>query len=618
MEGDAKGTKRSVWLAWKADAQQSRVTRQARDAANAEAQKLQLLLADEQRKNDELHKSAAQILADKKAAAHRQIEYIAAKWAGGNRKGAMTGVFRGWHGYTMDSKRKGRKNQAVHAALTKALLGEAKGACKNALINWHMLTKDEKNERKREADAKEAELKLAKSREEQEAELERMILQAQHGADAAKARAWHATQMVLKKWLGGGAKGLLKQFFQDWQAFVADVKQAAVQKESVKESVMRFILSDQRGLLYTCVNSWLNYVRFEIKHQRMMEQQQQKMDALEQGLSNLMKKQEVQMMRAAEAFGSKQGPVLMGMALRAWHELSIGEREREEAERERLVQLEELERQHEAAEQKRHQLIARALDGMGCKRTRVILAEYFSAWAYLWDTEKLEKMVKLSHNSQMQKYSEYILGKHLQKNAGALLAASFREWHMETRASAHALHSDSMEERLREMMEYAQQLEQQRADLQEQLQLYYQQIDLITETLQKELQTKEELASELRDAYDKMRQQSKVPLTTPSTMASLESRSRTSSVEARRKETTATPKGPRTPRPSTSTPGAANTAAANTSSSAGAKGTLSEPLAMPTLPPARRSRGREDSPTSCDWKTAVQRMSEEGLVHLES
>jgi glucose-6-phosphate-specific signal transduction histidine kinase len=39
--------------------------------------------------------------------------------------------------------------------------------------------------------------------------------------------------------------------------------------------------------------------------------------------------------------------------------------------------------------------------------------------------------------------------------------------------------------------------------------MYYQQIRDITNTLQKELQTKEELASELRDAYEKLRNSAK-------------------------------------------------------------------------------------------------------------
>lgn len=39
--------------------------------------------------------------------------------------------------------------------------------------------------------------------------------------------------------------------------------------------------------------------------------------------------------------------------------------------------------------------------------------------------------------------------------------------------------------------------------------MYYQQIRDITNTLQKELQTKEELASELRDAYEKLRNNAK-------------------------------------------------------------------------------------------------------------
>jgi len=213
-EGETKGTARSVWLCWKHEAKANKIARQAEQAAKEEAKRLEMMLADEQRKNGELHQTAAQILADKKAAAHRQIEYIAAKWAGGANKGAKSGIFKGWHSYVKDAKAKGRKNQAVHAALTKALLGEAKGAAKTALLNWHMLTKDEKAMRKREEDEKQANAKLAASLQEKEAELQKHLLQLQAVGDSAKARAQHATQMVLKKWLGGDRVGMLKQFWQ--------------------------------------------------------------------------------------------------------------------------------------------------------------------------------------------------------------------------------------------------------------------------------------------------------------------------------------------------------------------------------------------------------------------
>lgn len=153
-----------------------------------------------------------------------------------------------------------------------------------------------------------------------------------------------------------------------------------------------------------------------------------------------------------------------------------GEKAKLEAERERLVHLKELETQKQQAEELRHlvmknyvstflwvyesmwinerlkglwivqgkERIARALDGMGCRRTRVVLTEllqrsfrnskrkrrktfefrhlwrpaesnnkfvrfksrFFSAWGALYDKAKLDQMYRLEHNEQMLKYSQ--------------------------------------------------------------------------------------------------------------------------------------------------------------------------------------------------------------------
>merc|ERR1719221_2120857 len=66
-------------------------------------------------------------------------------------------------------------------------------------------------------------------------------------------------------------------------------------------------------------------------------------------------------------------------------------------------------------------------------------------------------------------------------------------------------------------------------ELHEQLNSYYHQISMITETLQKELKTKEELAAELQYAYEKMRKASLYTPTTPGTVPDIGNISRSSS-----------------------------------------------------------------------------------------
>lgn len=414
--------------------------------------------------------------------------------------------------------------------------------------------------------------------------------------------------------MGGDRKGILSQFFQDWQEYVKVKIQSDAQKQSVKDSVMRFIEGDQRGSMHSCFLGWMNYVRFELKHHRLAQQQQKKLEDIEMQMSKMQQKREHQMMRCAEAFASK-GSVLKGMVLRQWHEQSSGEKAKLEAERERLVHLKELEAQKEQAEELRKERIARALDGMGCRRTRVVLTEFFSAWAALYDKAKLDQMYRLEHNEQMLKYSQFMLGQKFRKDAKALQAEVFSAWHVHGRFAAHELNHETMEERLANANSDIQQLEHHCADLQDELQMYYQQIRDITNTLQKELQTKEELASELRDAYEKLRNSAKVSMPVMGDTG----RSRGSSVEPRRKEPT--PRSQRTPRgvepvvtvvTKGTTPTAPATAGNKRETSA-----VSSASTAPTLP-RRIPRGDEDSPSKCDWRAAVQRMNEEGLVHLDS
>ncbi|CAJ1452264.1 unnamed protein product, partial [Effrenium voratum] len=570
------------------------------------------------RRSSALEQQHAMSAAERKAAAQRLVQYVAARWEGGDKKGTLKGVTRAWSSYILESKRKGRRRQAVHAALIKSFAGEARGNLKLALLNWHATAKDERMVRQLEQMQSSSDDKWGKFLKETEDAHEAALAKAYDSVECVKMRAHHATQMVLKRWMGGDAAGTRAQMFQDWKEYVQNKLQADAQRQSVKDSVLRFIESDQRGAMHSCFLSWINYVRFEAKHQHLLDEQQKKIQGLEMQMSSMLQKKEQQMLRAAETLAGK-GPALKGMVLHMWHELSIGEKRRAEEERERLVALEEMEKQREANEQLRHERIARALDGMGCRRTRVLLGEYFAAWAYLWDQSRIEQMHKLNHNEQMLQYSQFMLGQKMRNDSKALSSAVFHAWHVHRvhgRLASHELHRETLEDRLGEANGIIQQLEQQRALLQDQLQMYYQQIDLITETLQKELQTKEELASELRDAYEKLRQNAKVTMPTPTTVASDTGLSRASSVDARRKVLQdPTPKGPRTPRPVAEPMSLSG--AASGGSAGGIAGGTSGALGSraPVLP--RRLR-EEDSPSACDWRAAVQRMNEEGLVHLDA
>lgn len=81
-----------------------------------------------------------------------------------------------------------------------------------------------------------------------------------------------------------------------------------------------------------------------------------------------------------------------------------------------------------------------------------------------------------------------------------LLIPCLQEWARDAKQS-------QAEQRFLELTEfraYVEQLSQERLALAEQLTIVYQQLDAVTDTLQKELKTKEELAKELRDANEQI------------------------------------------------------------------------------------------------------------------
>jgi hypothetical protein len=148
---------------------------------------------------------------------------------------------------------------------------------------------------------------------------------------------------------------------------------------------------------------------------------------------------------------------------------------------------------------------ARVLEALGCKSEKLAVTRVFEAWAFYWEKRREEQQEKLNKNKAMLQYSQFILGKKLKEDSKGLLTSVFAEWERESKIQGHLQQHHQHGLLLDDMRAYVAQLEMQQADLQEQLTVYDQQIDHITETLQQELRTKEELATELREAYNKMR-----------------------------------------------------------------------------------------------------------------
>ncbi|CAJ1460935.1 unnamed protein product [Effrenium voratum] len=424
------------------------------------------------------------------AKAHQSVMASVSKWAMGADKGNKKTAFQAWATFTKQSKQSERSRQAVHASLLASFMNKEKAALIAAFKNWVSLTKSEKAERDKED-------VLKHQREHWEAETERLRSlhdQALRGTlnekDRLKAQAQAQTELAIRKFLSMNDVDV-SEYFIMWRRLTEAMKDSNKKRTAVQDAMTRFIEGERKGVMHSTFKSWATYVQKDAK-------QQAQLSRLEKQVESLLRKQEQAMQKYATFLAGTTGPALKGLVFRRWFEMSQGEKTRLEMEREREVVMEEMARKHKMNDTHKREMRAKSLQNLGMKGDRVVLLDVFLNWSYAYQKAKQARVHRMTENKALTKYSQYVLGKKLKQDNASLLASSFSEWRREGKILAHEQAIVTLEER----DVYIAQL---KAGFEEQLALAYQQIDQITETLQKELQTKEELAQELRDAYEKNR-----------------------------------------------------------------------------------------------------------------
>lgn len=619
-EGKVRGELHCCFLRWKIESLQSSLTKRHQEALEAEHEKLQKMLIDQEHKHQDLlhqHMSEAERLRER---SRHAVEVSLTKWECGDCKGLARSVFRNWHNFTREAKRLARKRQAVHSALLRSLEGDRTAFVHLGLVNWAALARSEKHARLMEERVQQEAKQWQSFLEETERGHESKLNEFRDAMSFEKAKAHAASELMLRRWMGGDQKGLQATVFADWKRACEMASQRDRKRNAVKDSVLRFVEGETRGMVHSMFQGWRNYVQWEAAHNRLHKEKDEKIARLEQQVQMMLSHKETKLKKYGEMIASRQTASLKGMCFSAWRDESRGIKGALEAQRREEVRLEEMARAHKMAETQQKEEKLKALDALGCKGGKVALLEAFLAWSYAVQRLKEQWVQQCNHNEAMVKYSSFIISQKLKKDAGALLAYAFSEWHRESKILYHQRHQEHAQRSVDESRSYVAQLEAQRAELQEQLCVYYQQIDLITETLQKELKTKEELATELRAAYSKMRKTNFTPTTAASDRAANDvgGLSRTSSDQTLDQAMT-TPRGANR----TSTASGVQGHGAWRLSATGVE--LPPSPSLPRCGDLLRGRGvsggrhsREASPaTNCGWEQAVERMGEEGMVRLE-
>eukprot|EP00929_Paragymnodinium_shiwhaense_P113339 TRINITY_DN81611_c0_g1_i1.p1 TRINITY_DN81611_c0_g1~~TRINITY_DN81611_c0_g1_i1.p1 ORF type:complete len:1286 (+),score=345.88 TRINITY_DN81611_c0_g1_i1:68-3925(+) len=459
--GKDKGRLHFTFTTWREDAKSVKAERQQEEAMAKKTKDLDKYLEDELAKGKAHYQHHLSKLEAKARQLNSVLGYSLSKFEAGDSKGMMVEAFRAWAKDCNASKRLAQKRQAVHTVVIQMVEGKERGTAHLCFLNWVAYLKDIQ----------------------------------------AEAEAHQARELAVHKWLQGERSGLLSMVWKDWSGLIKMKKE----KEGVHIALLKAFVGEQKALLESSWQAWIGFMHLaqalaeqEAKHIEMVGRLQTKNEALASKAQDQLAK------FSANLAGDGNSRVFMGIVFSNWRSHTRGAM----AETMRMKFNQIREEQHRAEEllhTKHREMTLRALLKMGLADKSAMAKECFLCWAKLYEEERNQRLYDLEHNRVADKYKDYLIGQKMVHDAALLAADVLRAWLSAARVEQRERQEGQVQQELNEANAWLQQMEQQRAALEEQLWSAYKQIDQITETLQKELRTKEELAQELREANEKSR-----------------------------------------------------------------------------------------------------------------
>jgi len=506
LEGDERGIGHQCLINWKTLTGHNRLARIHEQQLKTQKLTWEDLLTDERRRHSEQKEEHGTASEKRHAQARAVVEYTLSRWELGDDAGLLYQLLHGWASWARSARKLSKKRQAVHLAVLKALEGDEKAVVHAVMLNWRQWAKHMKLTQFGEA-------RLAEERKRWEAFLENEreahadnLKETLSATELRRNRAHQATELMLRQWSRGDLNGLCASVLYVWRRMKDQVQTVNWRKQSVHLAVMRFCEGDARGVAHSCFLNWRHWAREKRIYEQEVWERERKITQLEERTRSLLGKEQARLLKYARILGSSDEPMLVLMIIAAWRVHASGIKGME-AQRQLEVALEERQRLHGLAVTKRKHMMVTSIEFLGIKDRHSALLDMFMLWSYHHQHQKQQWAHKVTHNKLVSKYSWYLQMYFFKADQSAVLAACFWELLREARHQRHQREQNEMDVQFTTQRTLLLQFQEERNNLEEQLQTAYKQIDNISETLQKELKTKEELAAELREAYDKLRKQ---------------------------------------------------------------------------------------------------------------
>jgi hypothetical protein len=394
--------------------------------------------------------------------------------------------------------------------------------------------------------------------------------------------------MAAMQFLVGQDRASLQLCFANWRSWSRESSLQKGAREATQMAMRKFLRGNEAGLVETVFACW----RKEFSRK---------------------KTGGCVMMAMAKALAGEQKALLQG-AFSSWRSLAVTNRTVRDMDQARAQEVAEnasrrdAERKEALAAQRQQmlQVTATAFGGR-CGTLRTNSA--FQAWK----AEYARSCGIARRKTATLKAGEYLVLMRARGDDRLLLSIYLHEMIRACKIASHKRDREGMRSQLGEASALLDQTEEERTSLQEELWSAYKQIDQITETLQQELKTKEELATELREAYSNMRRRNVPPSPSPTQISFAGG----DNLRAGRVGMKRYSSSPSIKRFGEGTPSRPNDAS-----------TMRKPPDLSSLEvfdPKAALSGLgtcsfyqdeiDDSAGTCTWREAVKKMKAEGLIH---
>eukprot|EP00928_Gymnodinium_smaydae_P040118 TRINITY_DN27263_c0_g3_i1.p1 TRINITY_DN27263_c0_g3~~TRINITY_DN27263_c0_g3_i1.p1 ORF type:complete len:795 (-),score=116.74 TRINITY_DN27263_c0_g3_i1:269-2356(-) len=497
VEDSDKNLERTCFISWLSQLEAKRVEMRTRGV-------LEQLFSDERSKYSEALEDQRSEVQRVRAKQRAVVGYTLERWEFGDNWALAARTVGTWRDWCQRAKRLSQERQSVHAAMLQSIEGNRRGVLHTSFLNWKVSTKVSIQRR-------EGDVRLGVERERWEALLEDASKSHQSKRDDAKAegqarlaRAHEATVVMLRQWMMGDSEGLLAAIFEAWWKSCEKAAAEKFRRQSVHAGVLRFLESDNLASAHLCLLNWKRFAKVQAVYRTEVLSRESTIATLKERSNSIIGTAQARVVRYLRMLFDGDNASLQMLILHRWameaHGVATAENKRKWE-----LKLQEMKLSHAVATTKNSHEMACVFHCLDSRNITAFAKDIWLVWKRSWQEAKHQWTLELHNSRLLEKFGKHMIGKFTRGDDKSLLGAVLWEFSREARRQRREREREEEEKKFENAMMMITQLTEARNTMQQDLQVAYNEIDRVTESLKREIKSKEGLTKELDDLHKAMR-----------------------------------------------------------------------------------------------------------------